>query len=58
MGGPRAKLQKGVGWPFFKVDFFDLSNSVMPVIVPPVPTPATRKSILPSVSCQISSPVV
>ena len=29
-----------------------------PVIVPPVPTPQTRMSILPSVSRQISSAVV
>ena len=30
----------------------------MPVIVPPVPTPATIKSTLPSVAAQISGPVV
>ena len=30
----------------------------MPVIVPPVPTPLTRMSIAPSVSSQISGPVV
>jgi hypothetical protein len=31
---------------------------VTPVIVPPVPTPATIMSMRPSVSRQISSPVV
>ena len=30
----------------------------IPVIVPPVPTPATTTSTLPSVSFQISGPVV
>src|SRR2546421_579156 len=35
-----------------------LMTSVTPVIVPPVPTPATRISTLPSVSRQISSAVV
>ncbi len=33
-------------------------NSDTPVMVPPVPTPATRMSTLPSVSFQISSAVV
>ena len=35
-----------------------LSTSATPVMVPPVPTPATRMSTLPSVSRQISSAVV
>ena len=35
-----------------------LSTSATPVIVPPVPTPATRMSTSPSVSRQISSAVV
>src|SRR5579862_3187782 len=35
-----------------------LMTSATPVMVPPVPTPATRKSTLPSVSRQISSAVV
>ena len=35
-----------------------LSTSPQPVIVPPVPTPLTRMSTLPSVSRQISSAVV
>jgi hypothetical protein len=35
-----------------------LSTSPTPVIVPPVPTPPTKMSTLPSVSRQISSAVV
>ena len=35
-----------------------LMYCAMPVIVPPVPTPATTMSTLPSVSFQISGPVV
>ena len=38
--------------------FFDLRYSPAPVMVPPVPIPATRMSTLPSVSSQISGPVV
>src|ERR1019366_820243 len=41
-----------------KLGLRDLITSETPVIVPPVPTPATRKSTFPSVSCQISSAVV
>ena len=33
-------------------------NCAHPVKVPPVPTPTTKKSIFPSVSAQISGPVV
>ena len=36
----------------------DLITSLVPVMVPPVPTPETRISTLPSVSRQISSAVV
>jgi hypothetical protein len=36
----------------------ELENRETPVMVPPVPTPATRTSISPSVSSQISGPVV
>ena len=38
--------------------FFSLRYLPTPVIVPPVPTPATKISTLPSVSFQISGPVV
>ena len=38
--------------------FFDFKNPPAPEIVPPVPTQATRISTLPSVSSQISGPVV
>ena len=38
--------------------FFSLRNVPVPVTVPPVPTPATKKSTFPSVSSQISGPVV
>ena len=41
-----------------KLGLRGLMTSETPVIVPPVPTPATRMSTLPSVSCQISSAVV
>ena len=40
------------------LEFLDFRNSPTPVIVPPVPTPATKISTLPSVSSQISGPVV
>ena len=39
-------------------EFRDLSISPAPVIVPPVPTPATNTSTLPSSASQISGPVV
>ena len=38
--------------------FLGLRNCVLPVMVPPVPTPPMRMSILPSVWSQISGPVV
>ena len=38
--------------------FLDFKYSPTPVIVPPVPTPATNISTFPSVSSQISGPVV
>lgn len=38
--------------------FFSFKNCPTPVIVPPVPTPATKISTFPSVSSQISGPVV
>ncbi|OPZ67537.1 MAG: hypothetical protein BWY81_01262 [Firmicutes bacterium ADurb.Bin467] len=38
--------------------FFDLRYPPAPVIVPPVPTPETKMSTFPSVSSQISGPVV
>ena len=38
--------------------FCSFRYSPTPVSVPPVPTPATKKSTLPSVSFQISGPVV
>ena len=38
--------------------FFSLRNFPAPVRVPPVPTPDTNMSILPSVALQISGPVV
>ena len=38
--------------------FFDFRYSPTPVSVPPVPTPAMKISTLPSVSRQISGPVV
>ena len=38
--------------------FCDFKNSPTPVTVPPVPTPATKISTSPSVSSQISGPVV
>ncbi len=38
--------------------FLGLMYWQMPVIVPPVPTPETRMSTRPSVSFQISGPVV
>lgn len=38
--------------------FFDLRYSPTPVRVPPVPAPATKMSTSPSVSFQISGPVV
>ena len=38
--------------------FFSFRNLPVPVMVPPVPTPAKKKSTLPSVSAQISGPVV
>jgi hypothetical protein len=41
-----------------KLGLRGLMTSATPVMVPPVPTPATRMSTLPSVSCQISSAVV
>ena len=37
--------------------FLDFRYDPTPVIVPPVPTPATKKSTAPSVSSQISGPV-
>ena len=42
----------------FTFGFFDFRNLPVPVMVPPVPTPATKISTLPSVSAQISGPVV
>ena len=36
--------------------FLDLRNCEDPVRVPPVPTPLTRKSMVPLVWCQISGP--
>ena len=42
----------------FTSGFWLLRYSPTPVMVPPVPTPATKISTLPSVSCQISGPVV
>lgn len=42
----------------FTAGFFPFRYSPTPVTVPPVPTPATKKSIFPSVSSQISGPVV
>ena len=33
-------------------------TSLQPVMVPPVPTPATKQVIVPSVCSQISGPVV
>ena len=42
----------------FTAAFCDLRYRPTPVTVPPVPTPATNQSILPSVSAQISGPVV
>ena len=42
----------------FTSGFLDLRNSPTPVRVPPVPTPATKISTLPSVSSHISGPVV
>ena len=42
----------------WKVALRGLMTSTQPVIVPPVPTAATRMSTLPSVSSQISSAVV
>ena len=41
-----------------KSGFFSFKYLPVPVMVPPVPTPATKISTLPSVSCQISGPVV
>ena len=41
-----------------KLGLRGLMTSLTPVIVPPVPTPETRMSTLPSVSRQISSAVV
>ena len=41
-----------------KPDLRGLMTSAIPVNVPPVPTPLTTTSTLPSVSCQISSAVV
>ena len=38
--------------------FVILMYRLTPVIVPPVPTPATKTSTAPSVSSQISGPVV
>ena len=38
--------------------FFGLMYWQTPVMVPPVPIPETRKSTFPSVSFQISGPVV
>ena len=40
------------------VGFCAFRYSATPVSVPPVPTPATKMSTLPSVSSQISGPVV
>ena len=37
--------------------FFGFSTSPTPVMVPPVPTPATNMSTAPPVSSQISGPV-
>ena len=42
----------------FIFEFFDFKYFPVPVIVPPVPIPATKISICPSVSSQISGPVV
>ena len=42
----------------FTSGFFSFRYSPTPVIVPPVPIPATNTSTLPSVSSQISGPVV
>ena len=42
----------------FTSGFFSFKYSPVPVIVPPVPTPATKMSTSPSVSSQISGPVV
>ena len=39
-------------------EFRDFRYRPTPVMVPPVPTPATNQSTWPSVSCQISGPVV
>jgi hypothetical protein len=38
--------------------FFSFRYLPTPLIVPPVPTPATKTSILPPVASQISGPVV
>ena len=40
------------------VGFFSFRNLAAPEMVPPVPTPATMTSTEPSVSAQISGPVV
>ena len=37
--------------------FFSFRKRAMPLMVPPVPTPTTRWSTLPSVCSQISGPV-
>ena len=42
----------------FTSGFWDFRYSPVPVSVPPVPTPATKISTFPSVSFQISGPVV
>lgn len=44
--------------PALMLGFFSFRYRPVPEMVPPVPTPATRMSILPSVWFQISGPVV
>ena len=53
MGGKIAKM-----YTIFTLGFFSFRYLPVPVMVPPVPMPATKMSTLPSVSAQISGPVV
>ena len=59
-GGPpeRTALSAGSTATALNDAFLGLIYSQTPVSVPPVPTPEIRKSTRPSVSSQISGPVV
>ncbi len=57
-GLPKLKLPQFSGNHLEWRSFLALITSETPVMVPPVPTPATNTSILPSVASQISSAVV